>query len=130
MFLPARIASNVDLLANSLGALLGAMAAPLLAPTRILGGKLHAARHRLFRDGMTADAGLVIVALWLITQFHPTAQLVRHRQHPRHFRSARRTSRIRPRSRSAAKPWWCSSACWASGSCCRALMRDARGRCR
>ncbi len=75
MFLPSRIASNVDLLANSLGALLGAMAAPLLAPSRILGGKLHAARHRLFLDGMTADVGLVVVFLWLVTQFHPTAQL-------------------------------------------------------
>jgi len=74
MFLPARISSNVDLLANTVGALLGAMAAPLFAPTRILGGKLHAARHHLFRDGMKADAGLVIVALWLITQFHPTVQ--------------------------------------------------------
>ena len=74
MFLPARIASNVDLLANTLGALLGAMAAPLFAPTRILGGKLHAARHHLFRDGMKAEAGLVIVGLWLITQFHPTVQ--------------------------------------------------------
>src|SRR5688572_12183753 len=75
MFLPSRIASNVDLLANALGALLGAMAAPLLAPTRILGGKLHAARHRMFEEGMAADAGLVVVFLWLVTQFHPTTQL-------------------------------------------------------
>jgi len=75
MFLPARIASNVDLLANGLGALVGAMAAPLLAPTRVLGGKIHSARHRLFLEGMTADAGLVVVALWLLTQLHPTAQL-------------------------------------------------------
>jgi VanZ family protein len=74
-FMPARIASNVDLLANSLGALIGAMAAPLFAPTRILGGKLHDLRHRLFIEGMTADAGLLIVALWIATQFHPTAQL-------------------------------------------------------
>lgn len=75
MFLPARIASNVDLLANGLGASVGAMAAPLLAPTRVLGGRIHAARRRLFLEGMPADAGLVIVGLWLITQFHPTAQL-------------------------------------------------------
>jgi VanZ family protein len=75
MFLPSRIATNVDLLANGLGALIGAMAAPLFAPTRILGGKLHAVRHRLFLDGMTADVGLVIVGLWLVTQFHPNAQL-------------------------------------------------------
>jgi len=75
MFLPARIASNVDLLANGLGALLGAMAAPLLAPTRALGGKLHAARHRLFVEGLAADFALVVVFLWLVTQFHPNAQL-------------------------------------------------------
>ncbi len=75
MFLPSRIASNVDLLANSLGALLGAMAAPLFAPTRILGGKLHGARHRLFQEGMTADAGAVVIFLWLVSQFHPTTQL-------------------------------------------------------
>jgi VanZ family protein len=74
MFLPPRIASNVDLLANSLGALLGAMAAPLLAPTRIPGEALHAVRHRLFIDGVTADTGLVVVLLWLATQFHPAAQ--------------------------------------------------------
>jgi VanZ family protein len=75
MFLPARIASNVDLLANTLGALLGAMAAPLLAPAQPIGGRIHAARRRLFLDGMPADAGLVIVGLWLATQLHPTAQL-------------------------------------------------------
>jgi VanZ family protein len=74
MFLPARIASNVDLVLNSLGALIGAMAAPLFAPTRILGGKLHGLRHRLFVEGMTADVGLVVIGLWLATQFHPNAQ--------------------------------------------------------
>lgn len=74
-FLPGRIASNVDLLANSIGALIGAMAAPLFAPTRILGGKLHGLRHRLFIEGMTAEIGLVVIVLWLATQFHPTAQL-------------------------------------------------------
>ncbi|MBM3356366.1 MAG: VanZ family protein [Betaproteobacteria bacterium] len=75
MFLPARIASNVDLLTNGLGALVGAMAAPLFAPTRIFGSRLHRARHRLFHAGMAADAGFVILCLWLLTQFHPTVQL-------------------------------------------------------
>jgi hypothetical protein len=75
MFLPIRIASNVDLLANALGALVGATGARLLAPTRALGARLHAMRHRLFEEGMTADVGFVIVLLWLVTQFHPTAQL-------------------------------------------------------
>jgi VanZ family protein len=75
IFLPARIASNVDLLANTLGALVGAMAAPLLAPARPIGGTIQSTRSRLFLDGMPADAGLVIVGLWLITQLHPSAQL-------------------------------------------------------
>jgi VanZ family protein len=75
MFLPARIASNVDLLANTLGALLGAMAAPLLAPAQPIGGRIHAVRRRLFLEGVRADAGLVIAGLWLVTLFHPTAQL-------------------------------------------------------
>lgn len=75
VFLPSRIASNVDLLTNSVGALIGAMAAPLFAPTHMLGGKLHGVRHRLFHEGMAADVGLVIVCLWPVTQFHPTAQL-------------------------------------------------------
>jgi VanZ family protein len=75
VFLPSRIASNVDLLTNSVGALIGAMAAPLFAPTHVLGGQLHGVRHGLFREGMAADVGLVIVCLWPLTQFHPTAQL-------------------------------------------------------
>ncbi len=75
MFLPSRIASNVDLFANGLGGLLGAMAAPLLAPTRVPGGALHAARHRLFLDGVAAEIGMMVVLLWLATQFHPTVQL-------------------------------------------------------
>ena len=75
MFLPTRIASNVDLLANALGALVGAMAAPLLAPAQPIGGRIQSARRRLFLDGTPADTGLVIAGLWLVTQFHPTAQL-------------------------------------------------------
>ena len=75
MFLPTRIASNVDLLTNSLGALIGAMAAPLFAPSRLVGRRLHAVRHRLFQEGMVADVGFVIVCLWVLTQLHPTAQL-------------------------------------------------------
>jgi len=74
MFLPARIASNVDLLVNSGGALFGAMAAPLLSPSGFPGRKLAALRRRWFIPGTMADAGLVIVCLWLLTPLHPTAQ--------------------------------------------------------
>ncbi|HKA44594.1 MAG TPA: VanZ family protein [Burkholderiales bacterium] len=75
MFLPSRIASNVDLLTNGLGALIGAMAAPLFAPSRPFGKGLHAWRHRLFKEGMLADVGFVITCLWIPTQLNPTTQL-------------------------------------------------------
>lgn len=74
MFLPARIASNVDLLTNSAGALFGAMAAPLLSPSGFPGRKIAALRQRWFMPGTMADAGLVIICLWLLTHLHPTAQ--------------------------------------------------------
>lgn len=75
MFLPSRIAANVDLLTNGLGGLIGAMAAPLFAPSRPVGSRLHAWRHRVFRGGIVADAGFVVVCLWEIAQLNPVAQL-------------------------------------------------------
>jgi VanZ family protein len=75
MFMPARIASNVDVLTNGLGGLVGALAAPLFAPTRGLGMRLTRLRAQWFVYGISADVGLVLVAIWLITQLNPTAQL-------------------------------------------------------
>jgi VanZ family protein len=74
--LPNRIASNVDVLTNGIGTLLGALAAPLFAPTRELGRRLTALRYRWFRPGVAADAGVVLVCLWVLTALHPTAQLL------------------------------------------------------
>ncbi|MFN7085614.1 MAG: VanZ family protein [Burkholderiales bacterium] len=74
MFLPARVASNVDLLTNTAGALFGAMAAPLLSPTGFPGSQIAALRQRWFLPGTTADSGLFIVCLWLFTHMHPTTQ--------------------------------------------------------
>lgn len=75
MFLPTRIASNVDLLTNGAGGLFGAMAAPLLSPSGFPGRRLAAWRERRFAPGTVTDTGLVIVCLWLFTHLHPTAQL-------------------------------------------------------
>lgn len=76
MFLPQRISSNVDLLTNGAGALVGAMAAPLLSPSGFPGRRLAAWRTALFVPGRLADAGLVLAGLWLLTHLHPTAQLL------------------------------------------------------
>lgn len=74
MFLPQRIASNVDLLTNGAGGLVGAMAAPLLSPSAFPGRRIAAWRQRLFIPGTVVDAGLVLSGLWLFTHLHPTAQ--------------------------------------------------------
>ena len=73
--MPTRVASNVDVLANTLGGLIGALAAPLFAPTHGLGIRLARARREWFVHGRTADIGLMLVCLWLVTQLHPTGQI-------------------------------------------------------
>ena len=68
MFLPTRIASNVDLISNSLGAAIGALGALLLA---LANDPLAALRRRVIRTDNLGDCGLLIVALWILVQFHP-----------------------------------------------------------
>jgi VanZ family protein len=75
MYLPARIASNIDVLANSAGALIGSLAAPLFSTSWIIGGHLIAARDYLFRSGAAIDTGVIIVALWMCAHLNPEAQL-------------------------------------------------------
>jgi VanZ family protein len=75
MFMPTRVASNVDVLTNGLGGLVGALAAPLFSPTRLLGIRLARLRRSLFVYGSAADVGLVLLCVWLATQLHPTAQV-------------------------------------------------------
>ncbi len=70
MFLPTRIASNVDLLSNSAGAALGALAAMLLT---LWNNPLATLRRRAVRPGPLGDCGLIVIALWIVIQFHPSA---------------------------------------------------------
>ena len=70
LFIPNRIASIYDTLANAAGALLGALAFadPFYSlVTRPLGEM----RERLLIPGVWGDAGLVLVMLWLIAQLNP-----------------------------------------------------------
>ena len=75
MFLPARIASNVDVLANSMGGLIGALAAPLFLPSQKIGARVVALRDRLFVPGALTDIGIVLVGLWIATHLNPWTQV-------------------------------------------------------
>ena len=70
-FLPSRVASTVDWSFNSCGALLGALAGVHWGTALLDGGRLYVLRMRLIGRGAMADAGLLLLGLWLLTQLNP-----------------------------------------------------------
>ncbi len=74
-FLPARIPSNVDVLANLSGVAAGALAGARLAPRLLDAGPLERLRVRAFAPGTHADLGLTLIGLWLIAQLNPATLL-------------------------------------------------------
>ena len=72
-FLPSRTPSNLDLISNTIGAVLGASFARWLQPRLLDAGYLGYLRQRHFVSG--ADAGLVLLTLWLMTQLEPNTLL-------------------------------------------------------
>ncbi|HUN67326.1 MAG TPA: VanZ family protein [Burkholderiales bacterium] len=74
-FLPTRIPSNLDVLANLAGACAGALAALVLAPRLAAGGPLRRVREQAFAPGAAADLGIVLLGLWLFAQLNPTTLL-------------------------------------------------------
>lgn len=68
-FLPSRVASNLDLGGNIAGALLGALAGARWGPG-LFGpqGRLHRWRTRYVIAGRSGEAGLILLALWLLGQ--------------------------------------------------------------
>ncbi len=73
-FLPARIASNVDVIANVAGAVCGGIAGAWLAPG-LLGGPLRRLRAEAVAPGAAADLGLTLLGLWLFAQLNPATLL-------------------------------------------------------
>lgn len=74
-YLPARFASNVDVACNLAGTAIGALLG--IRNTEWLFGKSQLLRWRMRNvlPGARADAGLVLLALWLITQLNPASLL-------------------------------------------------------
>ncbi|MGB7194177.1 MAG: VanZ family protein [Collimonas pratensis] len=72
-FLPTRVASNLDLMTNSIGALLGAMLGAILRPRFGPDSRLLQLRERWFNR--EASQGMVVVALWPLAQIYPLSHL-------------------------------------------------------
>lgn len=75
-FLPGRIASKVDLLTNTLGALIGAWAAARVGSVPRIVSPLARWRQRWFLPGSSIDLGIALVGLWLFSQLDPSLPLL------------------------------------------------------
>lgn len=75
-FLPSRVPSNLDLLANVSGVALGAVIGPLLTRHTLERGLFLPLRRRWFSS--EASRGLAILALWPLSQIYPQAYLFGH----------------------------------------------------
>ena len=71
MYIPPRVASANDLATNTVGALLGAMLATLVASNASARRLLYQARGRLFLPGHLGDIGVGLLLLWLVAQMNP-----------------------------------------------------------
>jgi VanZ family protein len=71
MFEPPRDASLVDLISNTLGAVVGGVAGASLVRAERTRHALTAARTRVFLPGRLGDVGLALMALWLVAQINP-----------------------------------------------------------
>ena len=69
-FVPGRVSSFVDLLANAAGAGVGA-ALVLAAPGRLLIGMWHKWRHKHFSGSDETGWGLMLLACWIFAQLNP-----------------------------------------------------------
>jgi VanZ family protein len=73
-YLPSRIPSSLDVAWNSVGTAMGALLALYLVPGLLDAKPLRRLRQTA-QPGALADAGLVLLAMWLFTQLDPTTLL-------------------------------------------------------
>ncbi len=73
-YLPARVATNLDVLCNLAGAACGAAIGVFAAPG-LREGPLRRLRAAAFLPGAEIDAGLALLGLWLFSQLNPATLL-------------------------------------------------------
>jgi hypothetical protein len=78
MYLPARVSSNMDLLSNSAGTLLGALLAVSISSWTGFFSRLTRWRSSLFHHGKEMDFGLALLALWMFGQINPSLPMLGH----------------------------------------------------
>jgi VanZ family protein len=76
MFLPSRVSSNLDLLINSIGTLLGALLAVSISPRAWFELHLTHWRLRFLHTNVSRDFGLALVALWMFAQINPSLPML------------------------------------------------------
>ncbi|MDZ4202971.1 MAG: VanZ family protein [Gallionella sp.] len=76
MYLPARISSNMDILANGVGVLLGALLAVSITSWTWLFSRLMHWRGSLFHHGKEMDFGLALLVLWMFGQVNPSLPML------------------------------------------------------
>jgi VanZ family protein len=72
-YLPSRVSSNLDLFANTAGTMIGALLGMLLTRTFLEESRLLLLRRRWFTR--EAGRGLIVIALWPLTQLYPQGYL-------------------------------------------------------
>ncbi|MEQ1838375.1 MAG: VanZ family protein [Candidatus Nitrotoga sp.] len=78
MYLPSRISSNLDFVANSLGALTGILLVVIMTTRTALIARLQVHRTHFFIAGNATNFGLALVALWMFAQINPLLPLLGH----------------------------------------------------
>ena len=76
MYLPPRISSNMDLLSNSAGTLLGVLLAVSITSWPWLLNRMAHWRSRLFQHGKEMDFGLALLMLWMFGQINPSLPML------------------------------------------------------
>jgi VanZ family protein len=75
-YLPGRISSALDLLANVAGAMLGAGLAAQAHAAPAIRNRIESWRARLFLAGGRTDFGIALVGLWFFSQLDPSLPLL------------------------------------------------------
>lgn len=70
-YLPSRVPSHVDLACNSLGVLLGTLAAQRWGQVLLSESRLLRWRHQHIANEPVGDYGLVLIGIWLLIQLNP-----------------------------------------------------------